>query len=29
VVMQRSGEIGEVASFDADFDAVDGFQRLS
>ena len=29
VVMQRGGEIGDVASFDADFDTVDGFRRLS
>ena len=29
VVMQRRGEIGDVASFDADFDRVDGFRRLS
>ena len=28
VVMQRSGDIGEVASFDADFDNVAGFRRL-
>jgi len=27
--MQRRGEIGNVASFDADFDRVDGFRRLS
>jgi predicted nucleic acid-binding protein len=29
VVMQQRGEIGDVASFDADFDGVDGFRRLS
>ncbi len=29
VVMQRNGEIGDVASFDADFDGVEGFRRLS
>jgi predicted nucleic acid-binding protein len=29
VVMQRSGDIGQVASFDADFDGVEGFRRLA
>ena len=29
VVMQQRGEIGDVASFDADFDRIDGFRRLS
>ena len=29
VALQRSGAIGEVASFDADFDAVEGFRRIA
>ena len=29
VVMQLSGDIADVASFDADFDAVEGFRRMS
>ena len=29
VVMQHSGRIGEVASFDADFDRIGGFRRLA
>jgi predicted nucleic acid-binding protein len=29
VVMQQSGEIGEVASFDADFESIDGFRLIS
>jgi hypothetical protein len=27
VVLQRDGEVGDLASFDTDFDAVEGFQR--
>ncbi|MBN1605430.1 MAG: hypothetical protein JW940_02295 [Polyangiaceae bacterium] len=29
VVMQRNRVIGDVASFDTDFDAVEGFRRMS
>jgi predicted nucleic acid-binding protein len=29
VVLQRAGSIGEVASFDPDFDRVEGFLRIS
>jgi predicted nucleic acid-binding protein len=29
VVLQRAGTIGEVASFDPDFDKVEGFRRIS
>lgn len=29
VVMQRNGDITDVASFDGDFDAVEGFRRIS
>jgi predicted nucleic acid-binding protein len=29
VVMQRNADIGDVASFDTDFDRVEGFRRLS
>jgi predicted nucleic acid-binding protein len=27
VVLQRDGEVGDLASFDADFDLVEGFRR--
>lgn len=29
VVLQRDGDIGDLASFDAGFDVIDGFRRRS